>query len=108
MIGARNDHKTHLRLPAAHFARALQIVSPTKEKRAQGTPGACCTRGLACKKQIASAHEHTGTVGAFRRPCAMVLRLMPCSPRRRIRLVTVVSGLKALSGPVGPKKTSAD
>jgi hypothetical protein len=22
-----------------------------QEKRAQGTPGACCTRGLACKKQ---------------------------------------------------------
>jgi hypothetical protein len=45
-------------------------------------------------KTIASAHEHTGTVGAFRRPCAMVLRLMPCSPRRRIRLVTVIGGLR--------------
>jgi hypothetical protein len=41
--------RKHLRLPAARLARALQIVSP-KEKRAQGTPGACCTRGLACKK----------------------------------------------------------
>jgi hypothetical protein len=28
-------------------------------------------------------------------PCAMVLRLMPCSPRRRIRLVTVAAGLRA-------------
>jgi hypothetical protein len=28
-------------------------------------------------------------------PCAMVLRLMPCSPRRRIRLVTVAAGLMA-------------
>jgi len=28
-------------------------------------------------------------------PCAMALRLMPCSPRRRIRLVTVVSGFAA-------------
>jgi hypothetical protein len=46
---ARNDGgKTHLRLPATPFARALQFVSP-QEKRAQGTPGACCTRGLACK-----------------------------------------------------------
>ena len=27
-------------------------------------------------------------------PCAMVLRLMPCSPRRRIRLVTVAAGLR--------------
>jgi hypothetical protein len=95
--------RKHLRLPAARLARALQIVSP-KEKKAQGTPGACCTRGLACKKTIASAHEHTGTVGASRRPCAMALRLMPCSPRRRIRLVTVIGGLKVLSGPVGPEK----
>ena len=39
--------ETHLRIPAAHSARALQIVSPN-EKRAQGMPGACCTRGLLC------------------------------------------------------------
>ena len=29
-------------------------------------PGACCTRGLACNKGEKGAHEHTGTVGAFR------------------------------------------
>jgi hypothetical protein len=57
--------KTHLRIPAARFARALQIVSPIK-KRAQGTPGACCTRGLVCKIVRRNAHEHTGTVGASR------------------------------------------
>ena len=28
-------------------------------------------------------------------PCAMALRLMPCSPRRRVRLVTVTAGLMA-------------
>ena len=33
---------------------------------------------------------------------------MPCSPRRRIRLVTVIGGLKVLSRPVGLTKTSAD
>jgi hypothetical protein len=31
----------------------------------------------------------------------MALRLMPCSPRRRIRLVTVVGGFKRLLNPVG-------
>jgi len=99
--------QTHLRIPAARFARALQIVSP-KEKRAQGTPGACCTRGLVCKgvqkthTSIQVQSEHPGI------PCTMVLRLMPCSPRRRIRLVTVIGGLKVLSGPVGPTKTSAN
>ena len=34
-------------------------------------------------------------------PCAMALRLMPCSPRRRIRLVTVVGGSRLIN-PVGP------
>src|SRR5882762_8098426 len=46
--------------------------------------------------------EHSGI------PRAMVLRLMPRSPRRRIRLVTVVDELAALSNPVGFAKTSAD
>jgi hypothetical protein len=41
-------------------------------------------------------------------PCAMVLRLMARSPRRRIRLVTVVDELAILSNPVGLAKTSAD
>src|ERR1700676_4483365 len=32
----------------------------------------------------------------------MVLRLIPCSPRRRIRLVTVIRGLRLCLRPVGP------
>src|SRR5258707_4179396 len=41
-------------------------------------------------------------------PCAMALRLMARSPRRRIRLVTVIGGLAVLSRPVGLTKSSAD
>ena len=37
----------------------------------------------------------------------MVLRLIPRSPRRRIRLVTVAGGLKAQSNPVEPDFASA-
>ena len=66
-------------------------------------PGARCTRGLVCKNCAKNAHtsiqvqrKHSGI------PHAMALRLMPCSPRRRIRLVTVVSGLMARLSPVGP------
>jgi hypothetical protein len=104
---ARNDGvQTCFRALAARCARAVQKSSA--RSRAQGTPGACCTRGLACNMCREHAHEHTGTVGAFRRPCAMVLRLMPRSPRRRIRLVTVIGGLKVLPRPVGLAKTSAD
>ncbi len=58
-------------------------------------PGARCTRGLVCKTVRKKTHtsiqvqsEHSGI------PRAMALRLMPCSPRRRIRLVTVADGLK--------------
>jgi hypothetical protein len=66
-------------------------------KREQGMPGARCTRGLVCK--IAQRKTHT-SIQVQRKhsgiPRAMVLRLMPCSPRRRIRLVTVAAGLMAL------------
>ena len=59
-------------------------------------PGARCTRGLVCK--IAQRKAHTSIQVQRRQsgiPCAMALRLMPCSPRRRIRLVTVAAGLMA-------------
>ena len=97
---ADDDKETHLRIPAAHSARALQIVSP-KEKRAQGMPGACCTRGLVCNSakdahtSIQEQPEHSGI------PCTMVLRLMPRSPRRRIPLASVIGELTALARPVG-------
>ena len=35
-------------------------------------------------------------------PCAMALRLMPCSPRRRIPLASVADGLAIDRSPVGP------
>ena len=34
--------------------------------RAQGRPGARCTRGLVCKRAQKHAHEHTGSAGASR------------------------------------------
>ena len=40
-------------------------------------------------------------------PCAMGLRLIPCSPWRRIPLASIAGGLKALRNPVGFRKTSA-
>ena len=43
----------------------LQFVSPKKE-RAQGRPGARCTRGLMCKGKQKNAHEHTGSAEAVR------------------------------------------
>jgi hypothetical protein len=37
-----------------------------RETRAQGTPGARCTRGLVCKTAQKNAHEHTGSAEAIR------------------------------------------
>src|SRR5260370_24047258 len=52
-------------------------------------------RGVSCGMESGCAHEHTGSAEASGIPCVMALRLMPCSPRRRIRLVTVVGGFAA-------------
>src|SRR5258708_30401305 len=64
---------------------------------------------VACAKLCEETHT---SIQVQRRqsgiPCAMALRLMARSPRRRIRLVTVIGGLAVLSRPVGLTKTSAD
>ena len=69
--------------------------------RVQGMPGARRTRGPVRNEVGSCAHEHTGEAEASGIPCAMALRLMPRSPRRRIRLVTVAGGLKALRSRLG-------
>ncbi len=89
LIGDHRDNKTRLRDLAAGYARALLkksrplpsegAVRPSREgagdpkrdagdpqERAQGRPGARCTRGLACKGNKKSAHEHTGSAEAVR------------------------------------------
>jgi len=56
-----------LHVLAARCARGVQEVSP-KEERAQGTPGACCTRGLVCKecaKKRTRAYRYRRSIPAF-------------------------------------------
>jgi hypothetical protein len=57
-----------------------------RECRVHAAPEVSCAIGT--KKY---AHEHTGSAEASDIPCAMVLRLMSCSPRRAGLVVTVVS-----------------
>src|ERR1700686_2831790 len=85
----------------------LKILRPSRrgrrERRALAAPAVSCAK--LCEETHTSIQvqsEHPGI------PCAMVLRLMPRSPRRRIRLVTVIGELAILPDPVGPEKTSAD
>src|SRR6185295_5201874 len=74
---------TYLRDLAARCVRGLLSISrPPENLRAQGRPGACCTRGLACDCANKRAHEHTGQREYSGLPCAMALRLTSCSSRR--------------------------
>jgi len=66
--------------------------SAPDRQRAQGRPGARCTRGLACKKHRECAHEHTGSAEAVRPSLRSGLRLTSSSPRRSGFLVTVACG----------------
>jgi hypothetical protein len=53
----------------------LAHIPPSENQRAQGRPGARCTRGLVCQWQTKNAHEHTGSAEASGLPCAMVYGL---------------------------------
>ena len=74
-----------------------------RECRVRAAPAVSCAR---CTRKC--AHEHTGSAEASGIPCVMALRLMPRSPRRRIRLVTVVGGFCDCSTPVGFELATAD
>ncbi|MEH2563021.1 hypothetical protein V1289_002648 [Bradyrhizobium sp. AZCC 2289] len=89
------------------FGRALQIVSP-KEKRAQGMPGACCTRGLVRKmhkRKRTRAYRYSRSIPASpRNGFTAYAALFPatnssCHRHRRI---------EGFANPVGRTKTSAD
>ncbi len=60
------------------------------------------------KKTKENAHEHTGSAETLRHSPRNGFTAYACSPRRRIRLVTVIGGLTILPSPVGPAKISAD
>jgi hypothetical protein len=68
-----------VRILAARCARALRLVSPLRIKRAQGKPGAGCTRGPRATKSTGVGPQVNRSNSGF--PCAMVLRLTSCSSR---------------------------
>jgi hypothetical protein len=92
----------YLRPRRANAPEVCHELSRHWNQRARGMPDARCTRGLACKKW---KKTHT-SIQVQRRtsdiPCAMALRLITRSPRRRIRLVTVIGELTEYPRPVGP------
>jgi hypothetical protein len=101
--------QTQLPVLAARRARGFEIIfAPLgkrgrRECRMHAAPAVSCAM---CTRRC--AHEHTGQRRQSDIPCAMALRLMPRSPRRRIRLASVVNGLKVSCAPGWARKTSAD
>ena len=66
--------------------------------KTEGAGNAGCALHPRSRAQNAQRKAHTSIQVQTEQsgiPCAMALRLMPCSPRRRIRLVTVAAGLMA-------------
>ena len=84
------------------------MTSPLQRKRGSREWRVHAAPAVSCAKMRKKAHT---SIQVQRRqsaiPCAMVLRLMPCSPRRRIRLVTVVNGLMHAGTRLG-RPASAD
>ena len=75
---------------------------------ARGMPGCFgCTCMLVCAFLSASCTRDRGCQPAPGIPCAMGLRLIPCSPWRRIPFASIAGGLKVFQSPVGFLKTSA-
>src|SRR4030081_1716520 len=71
----------------------------------EGVGNAGCPLHPQPRAQSVVTHTSVVTTGPPEHPAfphAMVLRLISCSPRRRIRLVTVIGELTACLSPVGP------
>src|SRR3981081_580501 len=94
--------RTHLRDPAARFARVLPLVSRHK-KRGRGECRMRAAPAVSCAKLCEETHT---SIQVQRRqsgiPCAMVFSLIARSPRRRLPFATVICGLAVLQDPVGP------
>ena len=94
-----------MRILAARCVRVL-ISCPSHSEGAGNAGGALHPRSHTQMEK--GAHEHTGSAEAPGIPCVAALRLMPRSPRRRIRLVTVVGGFLRRFEPGRVKPVTAD
>jgi len=82
---ARNHSRIWLRDLAARCARGLHVRCPSGNQRAQGRPGARCTRGLACqmrKQKRTRAYRFSGSIPAF--PAQWLYGLYRALPGERL------------------------
>jgi hypothetical protein len=90
----------------AILARALRrSLPPKKEKEGAGNAGCRLAPAVSCAYAPKNAHT---SIQVERKqsgiPCAVALRLMPRSPWRRIRLVTIIPRIGGHPDPVGSKE----
>src|SRR5665213_1502347 len=81
---SRNDDETYFHILATAFVRGLPFRSLPRNKRAQGRPGARCTRDLVCNVHQKKTHtsiqvkrKHSGL------PCALLYDLLRALPGDR-------------------------
>jgi hypothetical protein len=107
---ARNDVDKSEYVSAISRHDMPELCKKPCPRNLEGAGKTGCALHPRSRVQCASKKTHT-SIQVQRKhsglPCAMALRLMPCSPRRRIRLVTVADGLAVHRNPVGLRKTSA-
>jgi hypothetical protein len=82
--------------PELLMNRPPKEIRGRRECRVRAAPAVSCAKMH--KETHTSIQVQTEQSGI---PCTMVLRLISCSPRRRIRFVTVADGLKDCLNPVG-------
>jgi hypothetical protein len=100
--------RMQVRIPAARCARGLRSFDPLSEKRAQGRPGARCTRGLVCKlhkRKRTRAYRFSGGNPAF--PAQWFYGLLRALPGDRLSchrhfVRTCPTKLSASTGAPGP------
>ena len=87
-VSLRSTHPTtdaHSRSRGADSARGLLEILPLSKKRAQGRPGARCTRGLACQMRTQKrtrAYRFSGSIPAF--PAQWLYGLLRALPGERL------------------------
>jgi hypothetical protein len=109
-ITPRQYNSRHTFAPRGAMRPGFAGNSSPSRQRAWGMPGARCTRSLVCAWVLENAHEYSQRSHRNRPafPHAMVLRLIPRSPRRSALLPPSPCGLKVLFRPVGPNEPPQD
>jgi hypothetical protein len=99
--------RMHAGILAARNARALHDFRPSRGERAQGKPGADCTRGPRATKSTGVGPQVNRSNAGF--PCAVVYGLLRALPGDRAflppssaRCASIVANLNASIGAPGP------